>query len=66
MAETSALFRDMQRITRQLFITEISEDMDGTRIIAQDIGVRNFSGRFGRTELLFDRKGTLINEMAHI
>lgn len=48
-----------------LRITEVIEDGTGTTIRADDVAVRNFGGRFGRTELQFDRDGKLIREMAN-
>jgi len=66
LAEKSELFRDMRQITRHLFITNVNVDKDGSTIIAHDIGVRNFGGRFGKTVLKFDNNGELVDEMAYI
>jgi membrane-bound metal-dependent hydrolase YbcI (DUF457 family) len=66
LAQKSGLFRDMQSILRGLQITRIERDALGTTVIAQDLAVRNFGGKFGRTELRFDPDGRLVDEMAHI
>ena len=66
LAQQSRVFRDMRSILRGLHITHVDESSAGTVIIAQDLAVRNFGGRFGRTELRFDRNGRLVHEMAHI
>jgi membrane-bound metal-dependent hydrolase YbcI (DUF457 family) len=66
MAEKSEVFRDMRRITKHFFITDVSESNNEITIIAHDIGVRNFGGRFGKTVLKFNINGDLVDEMAHI
>lgn len=66
MAEKSEVFRDMRRITKYFFITDVTSNEAGTSITGQDIGVRNFGGRFGRTVLKFDQNDELIDEMASI
>jgi len=66
MAKKSEVFRDMRHITKHFFIVDISEDESSIMITAQDLAVRNFGGRFGKTILKFDRTGRLIDEMAHI
>lgn len=66
LARGSSVFRDMQTILRGLEITRIETTPDGTTIIAQDLAIRNFGGKFGRTELRFDNDGKLVYELAHI
>jgi len=66
LAAKSGVFRDMQSILRGLQVTRAEADASGTRIVAQDLAVRNFGGKFGRTELRFDAEGRLVHEMAHI
>ncbi len=66
MANRSMMFNGMKKITKALHITNVSEDDDGTTIIAQDLAVRNYGGKFGRTTLRFDREGQLVHEMANI
>jgi membrane-bound metal-dependent hydrolase YbcI (DUF457 family) len=66
LAARSGVFRDMQAILRGLAITRAESDANGTSVIAQDLAVRNFGGKFGRTELRFDARGELVHEMAHI
>ena len=66
LAETSALFRDIRRITRAMKILKVSSDEDGTVIEAGDLAVRNFGGRFAHTVLRFDRQGKLVDEVANI
>lgn len=67
MAERSPVYRDMRRITRYLYITEVEERNDGEiAIVAHDLGVRNFGGKFGRTTLRFDKPGNLTHEMANV
>lgn len=66
LARSSEVFCDMQTILRGLRITGAERDLGGITITAQDLAVRNFGGKFGRTELRFDTDGKLVNEMAHI
>jgi membrane-bound metal-dependent hydrolase YbcI (DUF457 family) len=66
LARRSPLFRDLECILRDLHITHVDRRHDGTTIIAQDVAVRNFGGKFGRTELRFDASGRLLHEMADI
>jgi membrane-bound metal-dependent hydrolase YbcI (DUF457 family) len=66
MASKSQVFRDLAGITKYLYITNISQDREGTTIVARDLGVRNFGGKFGTTTLRFDGQGKLIDEMANI
>jgi membrane-bound metal-dependent hydrolase YbcI (DUF457 family) len=62
----SQVFRDMQSILRGLHVTRAEVGPAGTTMVAEDLVVRNFGGKFGRTELCFDPQGRLIHEMAHI
>ena len=62
----SSVFGDMQSILRGLHVTRTDVGPAGTALVAEDLVVRNFGGRFGRTELRFDSEGRLIHEMAHI
>lgn len=66
LAIRSQVYRDMQHIARALRITEVHSDDRGTTIVARDLAVRNFGGRFARTELRFDPEGTLVYETAAI
>ncbi len=66
LAEQSEVYRDMRSILRSLHITRVENDHAGTTVIAEDLAVRNFGGRFGRTELRFDTSGRLLHEVAHI
>ena len=66
LAERSQVFRDMQSISRALQIPAVQSDEAGTEIRAEDLAVRNFGGRFGRTVLKFDRQGRLLHEVANI
>ncbi len=66
LAQKSGVFRDMQSVLRNLQITHAEHDATGTTVIAQDLAVRNFGGKFGRTELRFDADGRVVDEMAHI
>lgn len=66
MAEKSQVFRDMREISKYLFITDATQGPSGTTLVAHDLGVRNFGGRFGKTVLTFDHDGGLVDEMAHI
>lgn len=66
LAQQSTVFSDMKSILRGLSITRMDRGDDGITVIAQDLAVRNFGGRFGRTELRFDANGRLRHEMAHI
>lgn len=66
LADRSAVFRDMRSILRGLHVTRVERDASGTTVVAEDLAVRNFGGRFGKTELRFDGDGRLTHEMAHI
>ena len=66
LAQQSEVFRDMKAILRGLSITRMDKGSDGITVVAQDLAVRNFGGRFGRTELRFDSDGRLRHEMADI
>lgn len=66
MARTSRLFNEMRSITKFFHITDIKEENEGITIVARDLAVRNFGGKFGSTILKFNRKGELVHEMAHI
>ena len=56
----------MQSVLRGSQITPADRDAEGTKVVAQDLAVRNSGGKFGRTELRFDPDGRLVDEMAHI
>lgn len=66
LADSSALYDDVRAVTRALSITSVDEDETGTTIVASDLAVRNFGGRFGQTRLRFARDGKLIHEAAEI
>ncbi|MFC1858123.1 metal-dependent hydrolase [Thermodesulfobacteriota bacterium] len=66
MAEKSKVFRDISKIMKYFQITDVSEDHGGTTIVAHDLGIRNFGGKFGRTILKFDQDGALESETANI
>jgi len=66
MAEQSTVFRDMSTVAKSLHITDVDETNDTVTIVAQDLAVRNFGGKFGRTVLEFNNEGSLVSEMAHI
>lgn len=66
LAERSPVFRDMKRVTRFLKITEVVRSDGDVRIVARDLGIRNFGGKFGQTSMCFDEAGNLKHEMANI
>lgn len=66
MAERSRVFRELRAILRAPQITRVEASDTGTRLLIEDLAVRNFGGRFGRMELEFDAEGRLAHEMAHI
>jgi membrane-bound metal-dependent hydrolase YbcI (DUF457 family) len=66
MAQSSRLFNDLASVAKSFHITGIQEDHEGTTIIAKDLAVRNFGGKFGRTTLKFNREGELVHETAYI
>ncbi len=66
LARTSGVFTDMEQVAKYLHITSVKDTPEGTTIVAHDLGVRNFGGRFARTELRFDREGSLVHERADI
>ncbi len=66
LAAGSVVFKEIKQITRAFQIIETEESPAGTRIVAADLAVRNFGGRFARTELRFDSQGRLTHEVANI
>jgi hypothetical protein len=66
LSRKSQVYQDLEAVTRRLFITEVNKENSLLTIVARDLGVRNFRGKFGKTTLTFDEKGTLISEMADI
>jgi inner membrane protein len=66
LAGKSQLYKDMQKVARCLYITDVQQTQDGTKVIASDIAVRNFGGKFARTTLKFNQQGELISEAAEI
>ena len=67
MAEKSSVYREMRSITRALTVTGVKEGAGGgVTIMARDLAVRNFGGRFGRTAVTFDKEGRVVSEVAHI
>lgn len=66
LAETSKIYREIKLITRALNINHIEKTNDGLIIIASDLAIRNFGGKFARTTLEFNNEGNLINEIANI
>ena len=66
LAQKSRVFRDMNQIARFLFITQVEDRNDDILIVADDLGIRNFGGHFGRTTLRFDGAGNLLQESATI
>jgi hypothetical protein len=66
LALQSPVFRDMKHILRKVYITDFSKNAEGSTIVAEDIAVRNFGGRFGRTTLKYDQNNRLIHETANI
>lgn len=66
LASKSGVFRDLKSILRGLEVIGVERDVAGITVIAQDLAIRNFGGKFGRTELRFDLEGRLVSEVAHI
>jgi len=66
LARRSQVFRDMESILRGLSVIHVEENNNGTTVVAQDLAMRNFGGKFGSTELRFDPDGRLYDEMANI
>ncbi len=66
LADKSTVYKEMQKITRALHITDVIEESNYITITASDLAVRNFGGKFGRTLLKFDNKGGLIHESANV
>jgi len=56
----------MRGIARAFHVTQVETGASGTTLVAQDLGVRNFGGKFGKTVLRFDSERRLVHEMAHI
>ncbi|MEN8220926.1 MAG: metal-dependent hydrolase [Pseudomonadota bacterium] len=66
LASGSQVYRDMQSITKYLFITDVVKDETGIIITANDLAIRNYGGKFGQTVLRFDSTGQLLDEKANI
>lgn len=66
LAKKSQLFRDMKNINRAFYISEVKSVKGVTQLIAQDLAIRNFGGRFAKTKISFDSQGNILNEEANI
>ncbi len=66
LATQSSVFNEIKQITRAFHIVEVTQNENGITIVAADLAVRNFGGRFARTELRFDPRGRLVHEVANI
>ncbi|PCJ59974.1 MAG: hypothetical protein COA79_09210 [Planctomycetota bacterium] len=66
LAEKSQVYKDIKKITKHLFITEVTTKENETLITARDLAVRNYGGKFATTKLHFDHKGLLLSEEANI
>ncbi len=62
----SKVFNDVKAITKALHITQVDRGDDGTTIVAKDLALRNFGGKFATTTLSFDSQGKLLNEISNI
>ncbi len=66
LARKSQLFNDIAGISRAFYITEVNQSEDSIELVAQDLAVRNFAGRFGKTKITFDKQGSILHEEANI
>ncbi|MDH5424958.1 MAG: metal-dependent hydrolase [Gammaproteobacteria bacterium] len=66
LANKSSVYKDIKAITRCLQITSVTISGEKMTILAEDLAVRNFGGKFARTTLKFDLKGNLLSEVANI
>ena len=66
LAKQSQIFKDMAGISRAFYITEINRSEDSFELVAQDLAVRNFGGRFAKTKIIFNKQGKILHEEANI
>ena len=66
LTQKSSLFQDILEVTRALHIVSIEEKDDNLTIIAKDLALRNFGGRFATTTLIFNKNRELIDENSNI
>ncbi len=66
LVKQSQVFKDMAAISRAFYITEINRSEDSLELVAQDLAVRNFGGRFAKTKITFDKQGKILHEEANI
>ncbi len=58
-------FHLMKGLSPAYHITSVTEENDLTRLVCQDLRVRNFGGKFGELELAFGREGNLERKVFH-
>ncbi len=66
LTDKSPLFQDILQVTRALHIVSVEEKENVITIIAKDLALRNFGGKFATTTLKFNKNGELINEISNI
>lgn len=66
LTQKSSVFIEIEKVVRFLFVTSFESKEGRTQIVARDLAIRNFGGKFGETRLLFNEKEELIDEKANI
>lgn len=66
LTKQSAIFQDVKQITKALHVIEVQNTSKKTILIAKDLALRNFGGKFATTTLTFDNKEELTNEVSNI
>jgi membrane-bound metal-dependent hydrolase YbcI (DUF457 family) len=59
-------YRLMCELTDGYHVTGASEDDDGLTLTCHDLRLRNFGGRFGRLDVVFDECGAIIKKVFHV
>ena len=59
-------YRLMRELSPGYRAIEVTEAEDATKIICQDLRIRNFGGSFGRLELTFATDGTVVGKRFHV
>lgn len=66
LTKQSTIYNDVKKIAKALHITKVTSDVNSTTLIAKDLALRNFGGKFATTTLTFNSDGKLLNETSNI
>ncbi len=66
LTDKSQLFQEILQVTKALHIVSVSQENGTLTIIAKDLALRNFGGKFATTTLRFNKDEELIDENSNI